>query len=276
MLNSHKGAIDPCVHANYDSFSFSNTTRIFAIMSMPPNIRRCDHPECEEEGKFPAPQSRQKIREYYWFCLDHVRDYNRKWDYYAGMNPEEIELELISDITWNRPSWAFGMAPGYAKHAARYYYAAEQADAQARQHKGGTENSRKYGANGQAGHDKSAGKNSANGTAGARFSDPFDLFRHAYGDGNYQRSQQKRQGAGAQSERPHSGRKPPFEVEVKRALGFFDLVPPFSEADLKTRFKQLVKIHHPDANLGDKAAEERLKQVIADYHFLRQLYHPPT
>ncbi|MCX8506165.1 MAG: molecular chaperone DnaJ [Alphaproteobacteria bacterium] len=225
-------------------------------MSMPPNIRRCDHPECGEEGKFPAPQSRQRLREYYWFCLDHVRDYNRKWDYYAGMKPEEIELELISDITWNRPSWAFGMAPGYAKHAARYYYAAEQADAQAEPYK--------------------AAKNRAHETYGARFSDPFDLFRQAYGDGNYQRSQQKRQSAETESEHTTRSRKPPFEVEVKRALGFFDLVPPFSEADLKTRFKQLVKIHHPDANLGDKAAEERLKQVIADYHFLRQLYHPPT
>ena len=264
--------IDRRNHADFAAFPISYVPLIRAIMPIPPNFRRCDHHLCEEEGKFPAPQSRHKIREYYWFCLDHVRDYNRKWDYYAGMKPEEIELELISDVTWNRPSWAFGMAPGYAKHAARYYYAAEHADTQDQPHKTSAGNDR----TGRERRDATAGKNSHNAASGARFSDPFDLFRQAYGDGNYQQSQRKSKGAGAQSEGQTSARKLPFEVEVKRALGFFELVPPFSEADLKTRFKQLVKIHHPDANLGDKAAEERLKQVIADYHFLRQLYHPPT
>ena len=203
--------------ADFAAFLISYASFIRAIMPIPPNFRRCDHHLCEEEGKFPAPQSRHKIREYYWFCLDHVRDYNRKWDYYAGMKPEEIELELISDVTWNRPSWAFGMAPGYAKHAAQYYYAAEQADAQAQPHKTSAENDR----TGRETHDKSAGKNRANAASGARFSDPFDLFRQAYGDGNYQQSQQKRTRRGGAKRSIYQGKKIAFRGGSQTRLRVF-------------------------------------------------------
>ena len=39
--------------------------------------------------------------------------------------------------------------------------------------------------------------------------------------------------------------------------------------EIKTRYKELVKRFHPDANGGDRSAEERLKQVIKAYGVLR-------
>ena len=242
---------------------------------MPPNIRRCDHPECGEEGKFPAPQSRQKLREYYWFCLDHVRDYNRKWDYYAGMKPEEIELELISGHHMESSQLGFWYGPRAMPNmlrviimppskAMRKHRRIKPAQKMARQilRMVMQVTVNQQGETAQMAH---------------RVPDfPIPLIYSAMPMAMEITSAASKNARGQRASVRHSGRKPPFEVEVKRALGFFDLVPPFSEADLKTRFKQLVKIHHPDANLGDKAAEERLKQVIADYHFLRQLYHPPT
>ncbi len=39
--------------------------------------------------------------------------------------------------------------------------------------------------------------------------------------------------------------------------------------DIKARYKELVKRYHPDANGGDRGAEERLKQVIKAYGHLR-------
>ena len=68
----------------------------------------CDHPDCLAEGRFRAPKSRHRLNEYYWFCLDHVRDYNRSWDYYAGMAPGEIEDHIREDTVWQRPSWPMG------------------------------------------------------------------------------------------------------------------------------------------------------------------------
>ena len=43
---------------------------------------------------------------------------------------------------------------------------------------------------------------------------------------------------------------------------------------MKTRYKELAKRHHPDANGGDRAAEERLKTINIAYATLRTHLHP--
>ena len=67
-------------------------------------IRICDHPDCHEEGLFRAPKDRS-LRSYYWFCLKHVQEYNKNWNYYAGLSPEEIEHEIREDLVGHRPTW---------------------------------------------------------------------------------------------------------------------------------------------------------------------------
>lgn len=70
--------------------------------------RACDHPGCAAEGAHRAPKDRSRLNEYYWFCLEHAREYNQAWDYYAGMSPDEIEKEMRRDTTWQRPTWPMG------------------------------------------------------------------------------------------------------------------------------------------------------------------------
>lgn len=73
-----------------------------------PEIRRCDHAECPNPGEFKAPKGRYRLREYFWFCLEHVRAYNEQWNYYeahetfcaSGNSPE---FEHI--LRWKRPPW---------------------------------------------------------------------------------------------------------------------------------------------------------------------------
>jgi hypothetical protein len=65
-------------------------------------------PGCENEGQFRAPRSRDALDSYYWFCLDHVRAYNASWNYYAGMNENQIEAEIRRDTVWQRPTWPMG------------------------------------------------------------------------------------------------------------------------------------------------------------------------
>lgn len=72
------------------------------------HTRCCDYPGCEQAGEYRAPKSRSQLNDYYWFCLGHVRDYNKSWDYYAGMSTAEIEREMRQDTTWQRPSWPLG------------------------------------------------------------------------------------------------------------------------------------------------------------------------
>ncbi len=70
-------------------------------------MRVCDHPECIEPAEYKAPKSRLS-RDNLWFCLEHVRIYNREWDYYKGMSTDEIEADRYCDMTWRRQTTPMG------------------------------------------------------------------------------------------------------------------------------------------------------------------------
>jgi hypothetical protein len=159
------------------------------------NVRRCcQWIGCDRDGDYRAPHSRRQLHRYWWFCLEHVREYNAAWNYYAGMSDGEVEADIRFDTVWQRPSWPLG-----AKIRACAW-------------------------------------------RGARIEDPFGTFGEARTP-------------------PHSE---PATAE-ERALLVLDLQPPITVAIVKTRYKELVKRHHPDANGGDKAAEERFKQISEAY-----------
>lgn len=87
-----------------------------------PDVRVCDHPDCEDTGEFRAPKSRSDLRDYLWFCLAHVREYNRAWNYFQGMSQEEIEAYQHSSNTWHRPTWAMGVNGARSHGAANFDY----------------------------------------------------------------------------------------------------------------------------------------------------------
>ena len=76
-----------------------------------PGCRICEWPECRLEGDFRAPRSRSDLRNFRWFCLDHVRAYNQSWDYFAGLDEAGIEEVLRQDQVWDRPTWPLGSGP---------------------------------------------------------------------------------------------------------------------------------------------------------------------
>ena len=78
--------------------------------------RACEAEGCAELGAYRAPKSRSNLREFRWFCLAHVREYNSSWDFYKGMSPGEIEEHLRSDTMWQRPTWPLGRL-GHSMHA---------------------------------------------------------------------------------------------------------------------------------------------------------------
>jgi hypothetical protein len=175
--------------------------------------RPCDHPGCVAGGEFRAPKSRLELRDYYWFCLDHVRAYNTAWNYYAGMSDREIEAEIRRDTVWQRPSWRLGdrHGPGYAERIRDYF-------------------------------------GMLSGTGGG--------------------SSDRRRGNGDRA--PDAERRALSARE--QALSVFEIEPPFTQISLKARYKTLVKLHHPDAHGGDKAAEEKLKVINQAYATLKASY----
>lgn len=75
----------------------------------PVKTRMCDHPSCGQVGEHKAPQSRERLNSYYWFCLEHVKEYNAAWDYYAGMERLEMERAIRFGALWERPTWPMGL-----------------------------------------------------------------------------------------------------------------------------------------------------------------------
>jgi hypothetical protein len=134
-----------------------------------------------------------------------VRDYNRAWDYYAGMSAAEIEAHIRQDTVGWRPTWPMGRWPDFAS----------------RTHRAASD--------GPFGH--------RFGTAGGRGSD---------------------------------ARANPEPALDRQALDALDLDWPLTLAQLKARYKELVKSLHPDLNGADRGAEERLKVINLAYATLRQ------
>ena len=58
-------------------------------------------------------------------------------------------------------------------------------------------------------------------------------------------------------------------ADMREPLATLGLGWPLTLEELKSRYKQLAKQHHPDANNGDRAAEERLKVINLAYAALR-------
>ena len=65
----------------------------------------CEWGNCKKKGEYKAPTSRDKLRQFRWFCLEHVKIYNRGWDYFKGKTSDEIYNEISNDALWHRPTW---------------------------------------------------------------------------------------------------------------------------------------------------------------------------
>jgi len=57
----------------------------------------------------------------------------------------------------------------------------------------------------------------------------------------------------------------------RKALDALGLEAEASTQEVKTRFKELVKRHHPDANGGDRSSEDKLREIIQAYNYLKSI-----
>ncbi|MGA0542279.1 J domain-containing protein [Neotabrizicola sp. VNH66] len=69
--------------------------------------RGCDYPGCTLPGQFRAPKSRDQLDDWFWFCKDHIREYNLKWNFFDGTSDEEFKKILDKDRLWERETKPF-------------------------------------------------------------------------------------------------------------------------------------------------------------------------
>lgn len=73
-----------------------------------PGERLCDHVGCHAPATTRAPKSRNLPDDHYWFCVPHAAEYNRGWNFFAGMSEAEVAEQIARDqATGGRPTWSF-------------------------------------------------------------------------------------------------------------------------------------------------------------------------
>ncbi|WP_424942935.1 J domain-containing protein [Aliiroseovarius crassostreae] len=72
------------------------------------STRECEHAGCKEAGKYRAPRSPDHLDEFKWFCKEHVREYNLRWNFFDGASEDEINEQADKDRVWERETKPFG------------------------------------------------------------------------------------------------------------------------------------------------------------------------
>ena len=69
--------------------------------------QKCNKKNCNNQGIFKAPKSPNELKSYIWFCEEHIREYNKYWNYCKNMNQKQIEQHIRKDVIGWRPTWNF-------------------------------------------------------------------------------------------------------------------------------------------------------------------------
>ena len=77
------------------------------VYALKPGEVRCDHPECRSAATAKAPKSRDMPGIYYNFCQRHAAEYNKNWNFYAGMSEVQIRAQQEQEkMTGGRQTWS--------------------------------------------------------------------------------------------------------------------------------------------------------------------------
>ena len=166
----------------------------------------CSHPGCAKPGVHKAPKGRDHEGEFFYFCVEHVREYNAAYDYFRGMDGEALAKYRQAEAIGHRPTWKIG--PRAAARDATHVDETVWAEARTMRRRGA-----------------------------------------------------RREGAEANA--------PRYNALALKALFTLELDANATEAAIKMKYKELVKRHHPDANGGDRSSEDRLREIIQAYNYLR-------
>jgi hypothetical protein len=184
-----------------------------------PEAPGCEWPGCGVAATHRAPKGRNREKEYWQFCLAHVREYNHAYNFFAGMSEDAVAKYQKDAITGHRPTWKIGMnggRPSGRSYSPRLHPGLGPAD------------------------------------------DPLGLFRELGGgasDASRAKAQERRSVRNAE----------------RKALDALGLEPEATGHDIKVRFKALVKRHHPDVNGGDRSSEDKLREIIQAYKYLKSV-----
>ena len=65
----------------------------------------CEWPGCRNPAGHPAPKGRGREGQYFNFCTQHVREYNKSYNYFNGMSDQDVAAFQKANLTGHRPTW---------------------------------------------------------------------------------------------------------------------------------------------------------------------------
>ena len=75
----------------------------------------CDWNNSSKEGLYKAPIEKDNSKKFRMLCLYHVKEFNKNWNYFDGMNDSQICEFIKSDMTWHKPTQSFGSSDNFFK-----------------------------------------------------------------------------------------------------------------------------------------------------------------
>ena len=181
-----------------------------------PVTQPCQWDGCERPGTHRAPVGRMREGEYLHFCIDHVREYNKNFNYFSGLSDGEISKFQKDAITGHRPTWSTTANASAKASPAQDFSKLRSGTASYRN----------------------------------RIRDPFSFL----------------------NERQARTQAAPRRLKTLEARAFatLGLEAGATSETIKAKYKALVKLHHPDANGGDRGSEDRFRDVLQAYQLLKQ------
>ncbi len=71
------------------------------------SIQTCDWDHCKDTAPYPAPAADGSTQQRY-FCIQHIKVYNKSFNFFEKMSDEEITEYKESSTTGHRPTWTLG------------------------------------------------------------------------------------------------------------------------------------------------------------------------
>lgn len=173
---------------------------------------KCQWDGCDKKGAHRAPVGREGEGQYLLFCLEHVKEYNRGYNYLSGLSDAEVGRYQKEAITGGRPTWGTGV------------------------------------------------------NQSARDSPTQSKVRSGSAQTQNARRSTSRAGAAGQNQAAPARKLKVLEAKAFETLG---LASGATADEIKARYKERLKLHHPDANQGDRGSEELLQATIEAHKILK-------
>jgi curved DNA-binding protein CbpA len=71
-------------------------------------VQMCEAPGCTSRAAHRAPKGRGNEKDYWHFCLNHVREFNQGYNFFQGMNADAVARYQKDALTGHRPTWKMG------------------------------------------------------------------------------------------------------------------------------------------------------------------------